>query len=82
VILAVRLTTRRSCNNVPIEQSGALTPYSLNDHRVGDDHVNITKLLVRAIAIACAFESFAALPLAQAQENVAARAAREWRQSH
>jgi acetylornithine deacetylase/succinyl-diaminopimelate desuccinylase-like protein len=47
----------------------------------GDDHVNITRRLVRAIAIACAFELFAALPLAQAQENVAARAAREWRQS-
>src|SRR2546426_3144053 len=44
--------------------------------------MNITKLVWRAIAFVCAFEMLVALPLAQAQDNPAARAAREWRQTH
>jgi len=44
--------------------------------------MNITKFVVRTIAIACACELLVTLPLAQAQDNAAARAAREWRQSH
>jgi len=40
------------------------------------------RFATRAIAVVCAFGLFYALPPAQAQDNAAARAARQWRQSH
>src|SRR5262245_280286 len=40
------------------------------------------RFATRAIAVVCAFGLFYALPPAQAQDNAAARAARQWRQTH
>ena len=42
----------------------------------------IAMLVTRAIAVVYAFGLLDALPPAQAQDNAAARAARQWRQSH
>src|SRR5215510_4481927 len=44
--------------------------------------MNIARLVTPAIAVVYAFGLLYALPPAQAQDNAAARAARQWRQSH
>jgi hypothetical protein len=80
--VGVRLTTRCSSNNVPIEKIGLEFLFAQRSPAKALNHHEHHQTVVRTSANLCPFEMLFALALAQAQDNAVAGAAHEWRQSH